>query len=222
MRSVSSQLFPILASMDDLPVPTKRRIDRIYIHHSWSRFGDAEEIHEWHINRKPPFKEIGYNVVVNIGDMPIRPDVGFPAGIIQLGRSVNKTPAGVRGDNSHSINGCTVGNFDTLDENGNPGESPDSAGAREKATALLAVTYCRKLNLPVGQVLGHWEAKFVPGVPDPHKSCPGDNVNCDLMRAYIWQVMHVYYAEFNEWYNNLVEAFRVQHPDYKFTSGGNR
>jgi len=216
MRSVSSQKFSILASMDDLPVPTSRVIKRIYVHHSWSRFGDAEEIHKWHLDRG--FSGIGYPTVVNIGDMPIRSDVGFPAGIIQLGRNVNKTPATVRGDNSRSTAICTIGNFDTTDENGNPGESPDSAGAREKATVLLAATYCRKLDLPVRQVLGHWEAKYVPGVPDPHKSCPGDNINCDLMRAFIWQVMHGYYQEFCSWYHDLVESFREQYPDYKFTS----
>lgn len=216
MRAADKQQFPILASMDDLPIPTSRIINRIYVHHSYSRFGDAEVIREWHLNRN--FSDIGYNAEVNVGDMPIRPDVGFPAGIIQLGRSVNKVPAQVRGDNSHSIGICVIGNFDTLDENGKPGESPDSTGAREKATALLAATYCRKLNLPVRQVLGHHEAKYVPHVPDPHKSCPGDNVNCDLMRIFIWQVMHSHYQEFHDWYCNRVEAFRADHPDYKFTS----
>jgi len=216
MRSTDSQQFPILASMDDLPIPKSRRIDRIYIHHSWSRLGDAEEIHKWHLERG--FSGIGYNAAVNIGDMPIRPDVGFPAGIIQLGRNINKMPAQVRGDNSHSIGICVIGNFDTIDENRNPGESPNPGGDREKAVALLAATYCRKLNLPVRQVLGHREAKYVPGVPDPHKSCPGDNVNCDLMRMFIWQAMHGYYGQFNEWYNQLVESFRADYPDYKFTS----
>ncbi len=216
MRSQQSQKFPILEDMDDLPIPESRKIKRIYVHHSWSRFGDAEEIDAWHRDRK--FREIGYNAVVNPGEKRVRRDVGFPAGIIQVGRSVNKTPATVRGDNSRSIGICVVGNFDLKDENKKPGEKPDPAGAREKALGLMVATYCKKLNLPVRQVLGHREAEFVPGVPDPGKSCPGDNIDCDLMRGFIWEILNVRYHKFYDWYVELVETFRAQHPGYKFTS----
>ena len=216
MRNQAEQVFPILSNMNDLPMPASRRIDRIYVHHSYSRFGDAEEIDIWH--RARGFNKIGYNAVVSVGEKDIRPDVGFPAGIIQLGRSINKVPATVRGDNSHSIGICVVGNFDIQDENDDPGEKPDAGGVREKALGLIAATYCKKLDLPVRQVLGHWEARLVPGVPDPVKSCPGNNIDCDLMRAFIWQILHVRYELFNQWYTDLVEAFRTQHPDYKFTS----
>jgi hypothetical protein len=218
MRTADKQRFPILSNMDDIPIPTSRDIQRIYIHESWSWFGDAEEIDIWHRNRPKPFKEIGYNAVVNAGENEARPDVGFPSGLIQLGRGVNKIPAHVLGDNSRSLGICLVGFFDKKDKNGKPGDIPDSAGPREKAMGLLVATYCKRLDLPVRQVLGHREAKFIPGVPDPHKTCPGENVDCDHMRTFILDIINNRYNELHEWYIGLVSQFRDKHPDYAFTN----
>lgn len=222
MRNLTEQIFPILRRIQDLPIPKTRRIDRAYAHQSYSWWGgDAEEIHKWHLERN--FNEIGYPVIVNFGESlnipglsyPIRPDTGYPAGIIQIGRDINKNPAHVLGDNPHTTGACGIGLFDFKDKEGNLGTKPDPAGNRERAMGVLLATYCKKLDLPVGQVLGHREAKFIPGVPDPHKSCPGDLIDCDLMRAFVYEILHNQYNKFCDWYEQIVSEFVEAHPNVK-------
>ena len=215
MRKSTAQRFPILRRIQDVPIPKKRNIKRIYVHHAYSWWGgDAEEVDRWHRDRG--FRTIGYNTIVNFGESinNIRPETGFPAGIIQIGRNVNSIPAGVLSDNRRTIHICVMGLFDKYDKDGNPGTVPDGSQPRETAVGLLAATYCKKLNLPVRQVLGHREAKFVPGIRDPGKSCPGDLIECDLMRAFIWEILHYRYDRLCKWYENLATEFLVANPEH--------
>lgn len=88
----------------------RTKTEVIVVHGSWtppSFNGGVEEIRKWHLERDPPFDDIGYHFV-------IRRD-----GTIEEGRDVELMGAHVRGYNANSIGICMMGGKDVNPEWGN-------------------------------------------------------------------------------------------------------
>lgn len=88
------------------------KIDTIFIHHSQSKYGNAEEIDRWHKDRG--WTMIGYNDVI-LNCYPTyeswaknKPDINSD-GVCEDGRPIEYIPAGARGHNTNSIHICMIG-----------------------------------------------------------------------------------------------------------------
>jgi N-acetyl-anhydromuramyl-L-alanine amidase AmpD len=149
---------------------TKRRIEVIYVHCTATAPGkevSVETIRQWHLARG--FSDIGYHYIVQ------------PDGRIDLGRDIDIPGAHVKGDNKYSIGVSMVGLWDN-------DTMPDPKGAQEMAAAQLIAELCKMYDIvPKSyRLLLHREAHLHrPGVPNPHKSCPGMNIEGRLMRLYV-------------------------------------
>lgn len=213
MRSSESQKYPILARMSDISIPASREIKRIYVHHSLSPFGDSELIEDWHL--KMGFNSIGYNFVVARCE---RKNDGFPDGVVQLGRDVDKIPAHVKGDNSHSIGICVIGLYDAMGYKNIQGEKWRWNIDRSLSLRILLATYCRKLSLTAKDILGHREAGSIDGVPDPKKSCPGYTLSLVALRRSIRVILNndFLYNFYSNWYEDKIIQFQLKNMDYVF------
>lgn len=85
-----------------------RKIDKIIIHCSDSKFGSAKLIDQWHKERG--FDEIGYHFVITNGvltkNAKYEPDNDS---LIEVGRDINEIGAHCRGHNEYSIGICLIG-----------------------------------------------------------------------------------------------------------------
>lgn len=129
-----------------------RKITKIIVHCSDSPDSgsiDVETIRQWHKDKG--WHDIGYHYVVT------------RAGQIQEGRPVDVKGAHVKGENMYSIGVCWVGRNDIT---------------REAHTALcvLLLDLLEVYNLPVSQIMGHFEL-------NPKKTCP--NLNMDMLRELL-------------------------------------
>jgi len=118
----------------------RRRTDYIVVHCSAtppsSDIG-ADEIDEWHRNRKPtPFKMIGYHAV-------IRRD-----GQIEFGRHFDEAGAHVQGQNYRSVGVCMVGGIDEQ------GDAEDNFND-EQFDSLTTVIAMLQRAYPDAEVVGH-------------------------------------------------------------------
>ena len=216
MRSPEEQRFPILADIADVPVPRERSIHRIYIHCSDSHYGDAEEIDKWH--RERGWKGIGYNYVI-LGEAEI--GTGYQPGFIQIGRDVEKTPAHVASDNTHSLGICIIGKFDTKSPLGNGIDSPGIMTQIQSALILCAELILR-LNLPVRQVIGHREVNLIPGREMTSKSCPGSKFDMDEFRHLLYETIKFNYTKGHSTYRLMIERSLRHNADnrrYKYVCG---
>ena len=109
-----------------------RKINKIFIHHSASTFGDVEIIDKWHKERG--FDEIGYHFVI------------LTNGFIEFGRDLNKVGAHVKGHNTGSIGICMIHDKDQI-------YSVDQIISAFKLSAHL----CREFNIKIENILGHCE-----------------------------------------------------------------
>jgi N-acetyl-anhydromuramyl-L-alanine amidase AmpD len=82
-----------------------REINKIVIHCSDSKIGNAVMIDKWHRDRG--WAGIGYHFVIG-NDSKIE-GLSFYDGRIEMGRPINKSGAHVRGHNSTSIGICLIG-----------------------------------------------------------------------------------------------------------------
>lgn len=97
----------------------------------------------------------------------------FPDGMILTGRSLEQTPAGIKGANTHAICIENVGDFD---------KGKDEMNAKQK-DAIVAVTaaLCKKFNLTpnTNNILYHHWYRLDNGIRNNgaggNKSCPGTN-----------------------------------------------
>ena len=204
MRPPSTQKFAIVSDILHVVLPKKRTIQRIYLHCTAGSGGDAEEIDRIHRVERH-WRGIGYNFLINSGKN------GFPAGIIQVGRPIDQVPANVRGDNTHSIGVSMVGNWDKESYLG-----PDLDRRIRSAFALIA-HLAVKLHVKPANILLHRMAASGPGVPNPGKSCPGNNFP-DSFRPQIIALMNdslLRGKEFVE-YNYFVVDLRSTNSGYKF------
>ena len=123
-----------------------RRIDGIVVHHSASDRDTTtpDMIKQWHIARG--FINTGYHYI------------GMPDGSIVAGRPARFIGAHCRGNNSHTIGYCFVGNFEH--------EYPtDIQFARGK---LFLQGLCRFHRLPYAAITPHCEHRAT--------DCPGQNL----------------------------------------------
>lgn len=140
-------------SYDKISVLKRSSMRYIVVHCSDSTWGNAEEIHRWHIERG--FKKIGYHfVILNGKEKSKQPYDESRDGIIEIGRNIDETGSHALGFNSNSIGICLIGKkqfskkqFDVL----------------RKLIRKLQKEY----NIPTENVIGHCETPKANG-----KTCP--------------------------------------------------
>ena len=156
----------------------------------------AERIDEWHRNRVPPFKMIGYHYVV------------LRNGLIQIGRPIGITPASVKDQNTGTVAVVMNGNFMVED-------TPDILNPQARAAGLL-ITFLRRI----------YELKQQrPLVFRVHKEmaatdCPGDNLPPDSIRAYL-DFVRPREGVWREWYVKHVAEFALYNPGFDYVGGSN-
>lgn len=134
-----------------------RKIERIILHNSDSRFGTALLIRHWHVDERG-FKDIGYHYVIGNGRAyhSDRYDQLLD-GNIENGRDIAKVGAHVRGHNKYSIGVCMIG-VDYF------------TPAQLFSTTKLIKYLMQQYNLSPDQVAGHYEF-------DNKKTCPNIDMN---------------------------------------------
>lgn len=150
----------------------------IIIHCSASNWGNQNEIDKWHKQRG--WSECGYHLVINNGK--IKPNLYIEAlnGSIEVGRDINKTGAHTIGYNKNSIGICLIGNNDFT---------------KEQIFNLvdLIVDLMKKYNIPLENVLGHYETPKANG-----KTCP--NIDMHILREMI-----LHYTNQDQYWFNIVD-----------------
>ena len=148
----------------------KRTIDAIYLHCTATSPGvpvSVEAIRRYHVDVRG-FSDIGYHYVVQ------------PNGERCSGRLIDRKGAHVLGDNDHSIGVCMVGNWDEA--------IPTRDDPQIWATGELIAKLCVLYDIPPDPwtVILHRDAhKQRVMVPNPHKSCPGANIESKQFVQYI-------------------------------------
>ena len=85
-----------------------RYIEKLIVHCSDSRWGDAEVIDQWHKERG--WTGCGYHVVINNGHRKNSTNYDANAdGLLQMGRPLEKIGAHCRGHNKSSLGICLIG-----------------------------------------------------------------------------------------------------------------
>ena len=141
-----------------------REIDKIIIHCSASKWGNAEIIDSWHRDRG--FAKIGYHFVIDncypdyerfLTQAPESVQDGF----VEPGRPVSEIGAHVYGHNKKSIGICLIGD--------------DVFSGRQLISLYRLV---KKLEKDLGklEIYGHYEFNLT-------KTCP--NINATWLREYL-------------------------------------
>ena len=133
-----------------------RTYEYIIVHCSASTSGSEEEIKKWH--KAKGWKNTGYHFVINNGQ--IKPDLyyDFMNGVCEIGRPITEAGAHCLGYNSNSIGICIIGNGEYTQE--------------QFDTMYMVISeLMRKHNIPVENVLGHYETPQSGG-----KTCPVFNM----------------------------------------------
>ena len=160
-----------------------RKITHIYIHTAAAASKgvpvdqSAKTIRDYHTRPKKDggrgWKDIGYNAVCRFD------------GTIEAGRPHDKVPAGVGGDNAHTLHLCFTGH----------GDIRDLTPQQKKQGAIKVAAWLEYYNLvdafkknPKKVVRGHrefWILKMLP----IQKTCPGKLVNCDEFRKLVMEAL---------------------------------
>lgn len=140
-----------------------RGINKIIIHCSDSRFGNANILDQWH--RERGWDCIGYHIVITNG--VLRPHCKYKPeddGLIQTGRDVEKPGAHCKGHNKDSIGICLIGKHHFT--------------AKQLYGALpnMLFYYMRMYGIDEKQVFGHRDF-------NKKKTCP--NIDTELIRLQI-------------------------------------
>jgi len=141
---------------------TKRKIDCIIIHHSYSMWGSAKVIDKWHKQRG--WKGIGYHYVICNGYLSYRAwaqnryNVKHD-GLIQTGRPVERVGAHCKGKNRTSIGICIIGNFDAA--------TPRISARQYAALIHCLATLCERHDVSPKRIFYHRQFAF--------KTCPGNH-----------------------------------------------
>lgn len=141
----------------------KRVINKIIVHCSDSRFGDADRIDRWHKARG--WEEIGYHFVITNGVM--QPHTNYSPdddGLTQIGRNIEKQGAHCRGENRNSIGICLIGCHHF------------TAKQLYVALPILLHYYMREYSLDENQIFGHRDF-------NDKKTCP--NIDTRLIRGCV-------------------------------------
>lgn len=167
-----------------------RKIRYVVVHHTKSKWGNAETIVHWHTDPKPKgngWSKPGYHYMVNNGLPTYRSYYknqkirgwdgrveGPPQGLVEEQFASN----GVLGFNANLINICLTGDFDVVE----PSE------AQLASLELLCLNLTKKYDLDAFNVIGHREAialreKFQGKIKKDHgKTCPGTKFDLDEFR----------------------------------------
>lgn len=139
-----------------------RKIDKIIVHCSDSKFGNVLLINKWHIGRN--FKQIGYHwLILNAYPFSTKDDpLHILDGHISPGRAERIVGAHCRGQNRHSIGICVIGG--------------EFTAAQRKSLRELVLDRLDCYELTVEDVFAHNEF-------DPGKTCPGKSG--DALREFI-------------------------------------
>ena len=132
-----------------------REINGIVIHCSDSPWGDAAIIREWHMARD--FSDIGYHAVILNGFRRNSRNYQADAdGLLEPGRSVDKSGAHAKRRNKDTLGICLIGK--------------DEFTPAQFATLEELVQVWRRLHrVPVARIVGHRDL-------DPSKTCPNFDV----------------------------------------------
>lgn len=148
-----------------------RKITHIIIHHSLSKDGKERNwgaIRKYHVKHNG-WSDIGYHLGIEQVDGAVGSSV-----IEAYGRPLEIPGAHVKGMNKHTIGICVVGNFDKQ------APSEDKLEMLQWLIEDLVVLY----KVPIKNVLGHWEAQKLQGIPkSKRKSCPGKMFDMKALRA---------------------------------------
>ena len=135
-----------------LDVPLTRRWRYIVVHHSYSDFGSAEQINEWHKQRG--WLGVGYHFVIGNGE-------GSPDGAIEATFRWTRRPqlhgahAGVRQYNQYGIGICLIGDFDRY-----------YPTPKQMTSLVSLVSYLQeRCHIPISNVMLHRHIKAT--------GCPG-------------------------------------------------
>ena len=144
-----------------------RKIDKIIVHCSVSEWGNVDVVRKWHLERN--FSDIGYHFLITNGyptynSYKKKKKVKKYIDLIQIGRDIRKMGAHAKGDNKNSIGVCMIGVKDF----------------NFKPLYVLLHTLVDKYEIPVSNVLGHYEVKS--GISQG-KTCP--NFDMDKIREYL-------------------------------------
>ena len=143
-----------------------RQVNKIVLHCSDSRFGDAGVIDGWHKARG--WSGIGYHYVILNGYpdetcLRLHRPQFWRDGEVQTGRPLEQVGAHTKGTNEGSVGICLIG------------KEQFTAG---QFAALLKLLAELRARFPDATVVGHYEAQQ-PG--SPPKSCP--NLDMDYLRG---------------------------------------
>ncbi|MDP8225610.1 MAG: N-acetylmuramoyl-L-alanine amidase [Candidatus Lernaella stagnicola] len=136
-----------------------RKIDWLVVHTAAADIPgvNARTIRAWH--RQRGWSDIGYHYVI------------CDDGEIETGRPIERPGAHARGLNTNSIGVCVTGHGDKRDFN----------GAQYASLYRLLVRLCYEYDIEAVYVIGHREIATLADAPDPHKTCPGNEVDmCDI------------------------------------------
>lgn len=135
-----------------------RKIDKIVVHCSYSPFGDAEVIREWHLEKG--WRDVGYHKIILNGQAKSTKDpYEFDKdGLVEDGRPLEEIGAHVRGYNRNSIGICMVGK-----------ENDDYTPKQMHALIMLLHELTKKYDLKIEDIYGHYEF-------NSDKTCPAMNM----------------------------------------------
>jgi len=156
----------------------ERTIDVIYLHCTATepyKPVPLEVIRRWHVEGRG-WSDIGYHYIIQ------------PDGKLEFGRDVNIAGAHVKGDNKTSIGVCMVGNWDEA--------VPEPDHIQIQVTGKLLAILCKTCDIKPESygLLLHREAHLYRlGVPNPHKSCPGANIEGRPMRLFVQSIYNSLY-----------------------------
>ena len=169
-------------------IKANREIEAIYLHCTATKPGvpvSVESIRRYHVDVRG-WSDIGYHYLVQ------------PDGRIDAGRPVDRPGGHVRGDNKRTVGVSMVGNWDEAE--------PARDDPQIWNTGVLIAKLLRLYNLSVikhdggvmhyglvdGTAILHRDAHLVRAmVPNPHKSCPGKNIETEQFYGYItWHLRH--------------------------------
>lgn len=143
--------------------------DFIVIHHSATRDGPTvswDAIRKYHMETMG-MQDIGYHFGTELSGTDY---------VIQVGRPMVRPGAHVKQGffNKKSIGICIVGNWDMI----------SVPHGQWILTRMLVEAVQRVCKIRPVNVIGHWEAQALAGLPPDHrKTCPGRKVNMDEFRA---------------------------------------
>jgi hypothetical protein len=118
---------------------------------------------------------IGYHLIID------------PDGVVYQGRALTDVPAAAQDDNTHSVDICLIGNFQS-DDAGYTGPPTD---AQIKALEEASV-YVHQQCPNIVRTIGHRDVASLFDDPSVATACPGNKLYADLpfVKSAVWNALH--------------------------------